>query len=273
MNNLNSNFTGSIPEIYDSCLGPFFFEFAAKDLAGRVKRLIQSNSRILEIACGTGISTYYLQEAVPQTSQIIATDLNDAMLEVARKKLAEFSGVSIQQADAMSLPFDNKSFDAVICQFGIMFFPNKALGLDEMFRVLKPGGHLIFNVWDSLDKNQCVAIARKTISSFFDSDPPQFLKVPFGFNNTHHIKNLLGQAGFKNIEVDTVWETVEGNSAHDIAKGFVEGNPGIIEINERATAKSSEITNAVAIAIENAFGPAPLKIPLQELVFTAAKPN
>lgn len=273
MNEINAKFTGSIPEIYDACLGPLLFDFSARDLAERAKRFISSESGILEIACGTGIATRHLREALPSGSKIIATDLNDAMLEIAGKKLAGFADVSIQQADAMSLPFGDREFDAVVCQFGIMFFPDKAKGLAEMFRVLKPGGSLIFNVWDSLDNNRCVGIARETISSFFDSDPPQFLKTPFGFHDPLHIKDLLNRAGFKNAESDIVSETVEADSVDAIAKGFVEGNPGIIEINERANAGSAEITEAVAEAIKNAYGKPPVKIPLQELAFTAVKPE
>ncbi|MDH5763907.1 MAG: class I SAM-dependent methyltransferase [Nitrospinota bacterium] len=273
MNKIFSQFSGSIPEIYDTCLGPLLFEFSAKDLANRTSQIIPSNSKILEIACGTGISTYHLRETLPETCKIVATDLNDAMLDIARNKLKNHSGISFQSADALSLPFGDLDFDAVLCQFGIMFFPDKPKGLAEMFRVLKPGGNLIFNVWDSLEHNPCAAIAHETICRFFDNDPPQFLKTPFGFFDIDHIQNLMTRAGFINFEVHTVSETAEGISAATIAKGFVEGNPGIIEINERATAESAEVTRAVEKAIENAFGPPPLKIPLQELVFTATKPE
>jgi ubiquinone/menaquinone biosynthesis C-methylase UbiE len=273
MNRNFSQFSGSIPEIYDTCLGPLLFDFPAKDLANRTSQIIPSSSKMLEIACGTGIATYHLRETLPETCEIVATDLNDAMLDIARNKLKNHSGISFLSADALSLPFGDYDFDAVLCQFGIMFFPDKPKGLAEMFRVLKPGGNLIFNVWDSLEHNQCAAISHETICRFFDNEPPQFLKTPFGFFDIEKIQNLLIKAGFIKIEVHTVSEISEGIPASTIAKGFVEGNPGIIEINERATAESAEVTKAVEDAITSAFGPPPLKIPLQELVFTATKPE
>jgi len=271
MNDSHSHFTGSIPEIYDAHLGPLLFEFSARDLAERTKGRIPPHSRILEVACGTGIATEYLRNALPGTVEILATDLNEAMLEVARKKHSGRAGVSFEVANALSLPYQDQSFDAVLCQFGIMFFPDKPRGLGEMVRVLKPGGVLAFNVWDSLKQNPPAVVAHETISRFFDFDPPQFLKTPFGFHDIEHIKSLLTQAGLINIEHHVVSVVIEGLEAADVAKGFVEGNPGVIEINERARVGAGEVTRAVARALEDAFGPAPLKFPLQEIVFTATR--
>jgi len=271
MASTHASFTGSIPEIYDAHLGPMMFEFPAKDLANRVKDKISAESKVLEVACGTGISTHYLREALPQNVHITATDLNPAMLDFAKNKHANLSGVTFEIADALSLPFDDQVFDAVICQFGIMFFPDKSEGLSEMARALKPGGILAFNVWDSMEKNRSVALAHETITSFFEIDPPQFLTTPFGFYDVDHIKNLMTQAGFTNIESHIVSKTVEGLDATHIAKGFVEGTPGVLEINERATVEVSLVTKATADALEKAYGSSPLEIKFQEIVFTAIK--
>jgi ubiquinone/menaquinone biosynthesis C-methylase UbiE len=272
MSDSHSQFTGSIPKVYDAHLGPLLFEFSARDLAERVKDRIPLKSRILEVACGTGIFTYHLRKTLSRTTEILATDLNEAMLQFAKNKLATLPGITFEVADALSLSFEDQYFDAALCQFGIMFFPDKPKGLAEMTRVLKPGGVLAFNVWDSLKQNPCAEISHETIASFFKDEPPQFLKTPFGFFDIDHIQILLAQAGLKNIECHVVSEIIEGLDPAHIAKGFVEGNPGIIEINERAMVEASEVTKAVAEALEVAFGPAPLKIPLQEIVFIATKP-
>jgi ubiquinone/menaquinone biosynthesis C-methylase UbiE len=269
MANTHSSFTGSIPEIYDACLGPFLFEFSAKDLADRVKEKIPAEGKIIEVACGTGISTHYLWQALPETIHITATDLNPAMLDFAKGKHGDLPGVTFEIADALSLPFDDHTFDAVICQFGIMFFPDKPKGISEMARTLKPGGTLAFNVWDSLEKNKSASIAHQTIASFFENDPPQFMKTPFGFYDIDHIKDLITQAGLKDIESHTVSETIEVLDAAHIAKGYVEGNPGIIEINNRATIEASVVTKATAEAFEKSYGPAPFEMEFQEIVFTA----
>lgn len=273
MTEQHSSFTGSIPEIYDACLGPYLFAFSAKDLAERVKSKIPAEGRVLEVACGTGISTHYLRKALPNNVHIVATDLNPAMLDFAKAKHGQLTGVTFETANALSLPFEDSTFDAVVCQFGIMFFPDKEKGLLEMARTLKPGGVIAFNVWDSLEQNPSASIAHQTIASFFENDPPQFMKTPFGFHDIDHIQGLLAGTGFTNVEVHTVSETIEVTEAMHIAKGFVEGNPGIIEINERATVDASVVTQATAEAFEKAFGASPFKTRLQEIVFIATKPG
>jgi len=270
-NPAHAAFTGSIPEVYDTYLGPYLFEFSARDLADRIKNKIPERGKILEIACGTGISTYYLRQALPETVIITATDLNPAMLDFAKNKHGHLTNVTFDVADALSLPFEANDFDAVVCQFGIMFFPDKGAGLTEMARVLKPGGTMAFNVWDSMENNKAVKIAHETISRFFDHNPPQFLHTPFGFHDIDHIKTLMAQAQLNNISAHTLSETAEAHEAANIAKGAVEGNPGVLEINERANASAAEITQAVTEALEATYGPSPITTELQALVFIAEK--
>jgi ubiquinone/menaquinone biosynthesis C-methylase UbiE len=194
------------------------------------------------------------------------------MLDFARSKRGGLANVHYQVADALDLPFEDAGFDAVVCQFGIMFFPDKAKGLAEMARVLKPGGLLAFNVWDSLQHNPIVQVALETMARFFQGEAPTFLETPFGCAEVDPIKALIQQAGFRGFDIHVVTATVERPDARHVARGLVEGNPGIHEVRERATAEVETIVEAVAHAVEAAFGPAPLKISLQEIVFTALKP-
>lgn len=264
-------FIGSIPEIYDAHLGPYLFEFSARDLASRIKDKMASDGTMLEVACGTGISTYHLRQALPPDIRIVATDLNPAMLDYAKKKHGNLSGVSFDIADALSLSYDDNLFDGVICQFGVMFFPDKAKGFSEIARTLKSGGVLAFNVWESMEKNKSVAIAHETISSFFTDHPPQFLKTPFGFYDTDLIRSLLSEAGFEAIEVHPVSETITVHDVDHLAKGYVQGNPGVLEINERGAVDAETVTRAAARALEQAYGPSPLEIDFHEIVFLATK--
>ncbi|MHA1565246.1 MAG: class I SAM-dependent methyltransferase [Alphaproteobacteria bacterium] len=268
----HTKFVGSIPQIYDQHLGPLLFEFAAADLAKRVCESIPSAGRILEVACGTGISTDFLWQALSSETEILATDLNDAMLSYAKQKRGALTNVTFQQADAQSLPFDDNAFNAVVCQFGLMFFPEKARAMSEFARVLRPGGLLAFNVWDSLENNRVANIAQETIAGFFETDPPDFLKVPFGYYEINPIRDLIRDAGLEAPNVHTVSATIERPDALSVARGFVEGNPGILQIRERATADSEDIVKAVAKAIDDTYGPAPLQIPLQKIVFLARRP-
>ena len=266
-----ADFVGSIPEAYDSYLGPLLFNFAAMDLARRVGEFTLGGSSILEIACGTGILTEQIRHSTDPTVSIVATDLNQAMLDYARCKRAALENTRFEIADAQSLPFDDASFDVVAVQFGIMFFPDKSGAISEFARVLKSGGVLVYNVWDSFEKNPIAEIAHQIIQSFFESDPPDFLEVPFGYSNIDTNLALIRDAGLKIKEFDTVSATIEQRSAGDVAKGFVEGNPGILQIRERATVEPQKIIEALALAIEKMSGPPPLNIPLQEIVFVATK--
>lgn len=267
----HAEFIGSIPAIYDTHLGPLLFQFSASDLAKRVGAALPGKNKILEVACGTGIATEHLWQNLSPHSEIVATDLNEAMLDFAREKRGALKNVSYRQADAQALPFDDGGFDAVVCQFGIMFLPDKAKAFAEMARVLRPGGLLAFNVWDSMQYNRVAALAQETISGFFEADPPDFLTVPFGFFDIEPIRKLIADAGLSSPKIDTVCATVEQSDATSIARGFVEGNPGILQIRERAGADSEVIVAALADAIESLYGPVPLQVPLQEIVFLTQK--
>ncbi len=271
MTDTHIEFVGSIPETYDAHLGPLLFEHYAADLAGRVT--VPPGGRVLELACGTGIATERLRAALPEDVEIVATDLNEAMLDFARSKRGGLANVHYQVADALDLPFEDASFDAVTCQFGVMFFPDKAAGAREAARVLKPGGTYTFNVWDSLDRNPVIKVAQDTITGFFDDDPPAFLSIPFGYHALDPIVALLRGAGFGAIDISVVPTIVERPSARDVALGAVEGNPGIHEINARATAPAEQIVDAVAAALHENFGDAPLRAPMQAIVMTAIKPE
>lgn len=268
-----ASFTGSIPENYDTYLGPLLFEFSAADMARRISEALGRAAKVLEVACGTGISTRHLANTLPDGTEIVATDLNEAMLAHAANVNGEFPGVTYEQADALDLPFDDTSFDAVVCQFGIMFFPDKAKGMSEMTRVLKPGGVLALNVWDSFDRNLAVGIVDRVIKGFFVSDPPRFLEVPFSLYNIEDGRRLFNDAGYKAVDVTRVAETVETADHNDPARGFVTGNPTIIEIEQRATVSADEIVAAAAEALEKEFGPAPAKLEFQEIVYLAHKPG
>ena len=209
----HAQFVDSIPEIYDTHLGPFLFEFSARDLARRLKQVAPAGiGNVLEIACGSGISTEYLSIALAPDAAIMATDLNQAMLDRAIKRRGQLENVTYQQADALQLPFEDASYDAAICQFGIMFFPDKNRAVNEIARVLRPGAWFTFNVWDSLANNRVIEIAYETISSFFPSDPPDFITTSFGYYQIDPIKALLEEEGFGNIDAEVVRETVRCRS-------------------------------------------------------------
>jgi ubiquinone/menaquinone biosynthesis C-methylase UbiE len=179
MNGDAAGYIGSIPQDYDRSLGPLIFADYAADISHRVAAC--NPARVLETAAGTGIVTRRLRDVLPVSVRLTATDLNPPMLEIARTKFRAGEQVDFQPADATELPFADSSFDVVVCQFGVMFFPDKDKDKSyrEVYRVLTHGGHYMFNIWDSHRHNPFGRIAHEVTESFFPADPPQFQSVPF----------------------------------------------------------------------------------------------
>jgi ubiquinone/menaquinone biosynthesis C-methylase UbiE len=265
----HARFAGSIPAAYDRYLGHVLFQPYAEDLAARLQ--VKENGAVLELACGTGILTRELRNRLPATAKLIATDLNEPMFENAAAKFAKGEVVEWQQADACSLPFGDGMFDAVVCQFGIMFVPDKTLAAREAHRVLKPGGLFLFNVWDALEHNDLGRIAHETIASYFDKDPPAFYQVPFGYHDQNGIKRVLDEAGFRDARIDVVEETSGATRAEDAATGLVQGNPVSVAIAERDRSLLPVITNAIAAALKSRFGEGDIRAPMRAIIVQARR--
>ena len=227
--------------------------------------------RVLEFAAGTGILTRRLRNVLPAATPLLATDLNPPMLEVAKAKFKSGEAVAFEAVDATNLPFADQSFDAVACQFGVMFFPDKDRAYREVLRVLKPGGTYLFNVWDDFAFNPFARIASDTIGGFFKSDPPGFYKTPFGYYEIEPIKASLAAAGFTDLSTEIVKREQDIPDASLFAQGLVYGNPVIEEIKGRGTAKPEDVVAAVTAALRKEFGLDPRRMPLQAIVVSAKK--
>ena len=196
-------FAGSIPEIYDRFLVPLIFEAYALDLAERVAR---ANPRdVLETAAGTGVLTRAIASKLPAHARIVATDLNQPMLDHAAARLPHDGRIAWRQADALALPFEDRAFDVVACQFGVMFFPDKVQGYKEARRVLRPGGRFLFNVWDRISENVFAQVVTEALGRLFPLDPPSFMaRTPHGHHDVGKIREELTAAGFASIAAETV---------------------------------------------------------------------
>ncbi|MCP8937624.1 class I SAM-dependent methyltransferase [Alsobacter sp. SYSU M60028] len=266
-----ASFSGSIPEFYDRDLGPVFFADWAKAMADRVAA--HAPERVLETAAGTGIVTRVLRDRLPPRGSLISTDLNAPMLEVARRKISPGEKVEFQPADATSLPFGDASFDAVVCQFGIMFFPDKDKGYGEAFRVLKPGGRFHFSVWDDHRYNPTGRIAHQVIGSFFPKDPPPFYAVPYGYTQLDAIRDSVERAGFQELTVEVMRTDHKLASAADFARGLVYGNPTIDQIRARGGVDPDAVVSALTDAFEREVAPRGGLLPLQVILFETRRPN
>ena len=252
-NATDKTFTGSIPKIYESHLVPLIFEPYAVDIGRRLAS--RSPSRVLEIAAGTGVVTRALVSALPDRTAIVATDLNQAMLDQAIA-IGMRRPVEWRQADAMQLPFADGTFDAVVCQFGAMFFPDRTKAFAEARRVLRPRGLFIFNVWDRIEENDFANFVTIAMSAVFPEDPPRFLaRTPHGYHDQPTIVRDLAQGGFEAPpEIITVAQRSRAESARVPAIAFCQGTPLRNEIEARNAGRLGEATDAATKAIARRFG-------------------
>jgi SAM-dependent methyltransferase len=263
----DAGFTGSVPDLYDSLLVPMLFEPYAGDLASRVAAL--QPTRVLEIAAGTGVVTRALARALPAEVALVATDLSQPMLDRAAA-VGTARPVQWRQADAMRLPFGDRSFDVVACQFGAMFFPDKVRAFSEVRRVLRPGGALVFNTWDRLEANEFAHTVTQALARHFPSDPPRFMaRTPHGYFDPVAISGDLVGAGFEaSPQVETRAERSRAPEASVAAIAYCQGTPMRGEIEARSGGGLADATEACRVAIAARFGAGPIEGRIQAHVFT-----
>lgn len=255
------NFVASIAEVYERLMVPLIFEPYAGHMAARVADL--RPARVLEIACGTGVATRELSKRTH--AAIVATDLNQAMLDVA-SATATMREIEWRQADAMKLPFDDGSFDVVACQFGAMFFPDKAAAYAEARRVLRNGGAFVFSVWDRIEQNDFADEVTNALAPLFPDDPPRFLaRTPHGYHDLSAIASDVARGGFRQVpRFETIAERSRATTPAIPAIAYCQGTPLRNEIATRLT----EATNVATAAIEKRFGPGPVDGKIQAHLVT-----
>ncbi|MEK7321181.1 MAG: class I SAM-dependent methyltransferase [Pseudomonadota bacterium] len=261
-------FAGSVPELYDTLMVPLIFEPYAADLAARAAALAPTH--VLEVAAGTGALTRRLASALPDGTSIVATDLNRPMLDRAAA-IGTSRPLTWRQADAMQLPFPDASFDLVICQFGAMFFPEKHKAFAEARRVLKPGGVLLFNVWDRIEENAFAHTVTQTLTGMFPHKPPVFLpRTPHGYHDPAVVAADLRLGGFSEASTcATVAAESRAVDANTPAIAFCQGTPLRGELEAFGPDALVNATLACAKALTREFGPGPVSGKIQAHVFSA----
>jgi ubiquinone/menaquinone biosynthesis C-methylase UbiE len=263
-------FAGSVPALYQKFMVPMIFEPYARDTAERVR---QSNAKdILEIAAGTGVVTRAMAAVLGPDVRITATDLNQPMLDVAAEAQGADSRITWKQADGQMLPFEDQSFDAVVCQFGMMFFPDRIKGYREAQRVLRPGGKHIIAVWDRVDTNEFIANVNQTLKARFPADPPLFMeRTPHGYWNLEAIERELKAAGFAAVQAETIDHRSHSASARDATTGYCAGSPLAGEIEARAPGQLASVIEDVAEALAKQFGRGPIEGRIRAHILTSTK--
>ncbi len=250
---LDKVFAGSMPELYDTYLVPLIFEAYAEDLATRLAALAPMS--ILETAAGSGVVTRAVASCLRPDARYVVTDLNQPMLDHASAKQGEDARISWRQADALELPFDDCTFDVVLCQFGAMFFPDRIAGYREAYRVLKPGGQFLFNVWDHIDANDFAKAATEAAAAIFPDDPPLFLaRTPHGYHDVAQIRKDVEAASFGEVSIVTKEETSIASSPRHPAVAYCQGTPLRNEIEARDASLLEMVTDRTEEAIAASFG-------------------
>lgn len=249
----DSAFAGSIPEFYDTYLVPLIFESYAADLAERVAA--RAPGAVLEVAAGSGVVPRVLAPMLPQDARYTVTDLNQPMLDHAASKQGSDARITWQQADALNLPFEEDSFDAIACQFGVMFFPDRIAGYAEARRVLKPGGTFHFNVWDRIEANEFADVVTQAAAEVFPEDPPRFLaRTPHGYHDEGLIREELTKAGFDEVSVTSVERMSPAPSPRHPAIAYCQGTPLRNEIEARDGSLLDHVTERATQAIAARYG-------------------
>lgn len=264
----DNDFIGSIPEFYDRYFVPLIFEPYAADLARRLLAL--APGKVLEVAAGTGAVTRAVAATLPQ-AHIIATDLNQPMIDYAKAQLDRCQ-VEWRVADALALPFSDSNFDAVVCQFGVMFFPDRVKGYREAHRVLRNGGSYVFNVWDKIVANEFVDVIMQTLAEVFPANPPCFMqRTPHGYYDTEAIRAALSEAGFSDVAIEPMEAVSRAVSAQAAVIAYCQGSPLKLEIEERGE-PGIEVAMAKATeALVQRFGAGPIEGKIRAYVITARK--
>ncbi len=270
MSSNSASFVGDIPSHYDTGLGPNIFVDYADRLTERCGEVAASS--VVELAAGTGILSRRLRNVLSPETRLVVTDLNPPMLDIAKDKFTSVDNVEFTVANAMALPFEDSEFDLMVCQFGVMFFPDKPASYREAARVLRSGGTYIFNVWGAMSENPYSQMAYDVTEKFFPDDPPGFYKVPFHYGDPVVVRADLAAAAWHDVEHETIQLTKTIDNPQAFATALVYGNPLIDEIRERGGVDPDTVANAMLDALHRTFGPAPLVMPLETTTFICRAP-
>lgn len=219
MVNTEWQLSGNMAERYEEHLVPVIFTPWANDLIARVD--FAPGDRLLDLACGTGIVA-----RLATRSGVMATggDINPGMLAVAKERSAGLNA-TFQLADALDLPFEDESFDAIICQQGLQFFPDKPAAVSECLRVLKPGGRAVFCTARGLEENPLMQAQVAAFSRYFGEEATQAIRAVCGFPDAEKVQALFDDAGFGQVAVETVVLDLEAEDGSAFVNGLMMATP------------------------------------------------
>ncbi|MFD6697893.1 MULTISPECIES: class I SAM-dependent methyltransferase [unclassified Microbacterium] len=265
-------FRGGVPDAYEQLMVPLMFQPYADDMVARA--VARAPAAVLELAAGTGAVTRGLATALPAESTLVATDLNAGMLAVAEARGAPrpagAPAVAWQPADAQALPFDDEAFDLVVCQFGIMFFPDRPNAHSQVRRVLRPGGTYLFSAWDSIDSNAVALAVDEAYRRVLPDAPPNVItRVAHGYHVPETIRRDAEAGGLIVDAVEAVELIGAAESAAAAAAAIPRGTPMRADLEPLGDEVRDRIEAMTTELLERRFGTGPIRTPIRAFVVTA----
>jgi len=254
---------------YDQFFGPLFFEPYAIEVAKRIEPAPAPDAIVLEIAAGTGRVTRHIRQRISPSAKLIASDINEEMLAVAKNKLSHLD-IDWQKIDAQQLPFNDNSIAQVVCCFGYMFVPDKPKAFAEVYRVLKPDGLFLFTTWDKLENNAASYCSRSIAEKYLEEPLSESYNLATSMSDKAVITPLLENAGFSKLSIEKVKLFSVSRTAKEAAAGLVGGNI-YEEIKKRNPAWIDEIKIKLEKELAEKFGAAPMVAPMSAIICQAWK--
>lgn len=233
-----------------------------------LSRLAQT--RVLETAAGSGVVAREVAPVLRSGTRHVVSDLSPPMLERAAEMQPVPDLVESLPANALDLPLDDDDFDAVLCQFGCMFFPDRVAAYREARRVLRPGGSFVFNMWDRIEENDFAHAVTEALADVYPADPPRFLaRTPHGHYDTGVYRSELEAAGFTDITIEPLDAISSASDPETPSIAYCQGTPLRIEIEAVDPAGLHSATAHATEAIASSFGLGHVEGRIRAFIITA----
>ena len=227
----------------------------------------RDGDRVLDVACGTGVVASRVSLVSRKLCYVTGIDINEAMLSAARSN----SQIEWRQGSATDLPFEADSFDVVLCQQGLQYFPDRAAAMREMARVLAPGGRVSLNVWGALERQPFFVAAIDTIGQFLGADAQAPFHRAFSLNSADELRRLALEAGLRNVRIRIEHRTMRYPVPARFVAGWVSGAPITAQFlalpDDRKQAFIADIIEQIATYVDDAG----LAVPMENHFLTASK--
>ena len=240
---------GTAADVYQTHLVPAIFGPWAQVVveAG----CLQLGERVLDDACGTGAVAREAARRVGVGGAVVGLDNNPGMLVVARSvPVSSGPRVEWREADAMSMPFADASFDVVFCQLGLQYFPDRRAALGEMHRVLVPGGRLVLLVWQSIEHSPGFAVLAEALERRVGTPAAAIMRAPFVLGDPEAVRAFVAGVGFRDVSVRGAVGTVRFQSARHFVQYQVAGSPLAAAVGETTDDARDALTRDVAMALQ-----------------------